>query len=662
MPLSSSQVGNYRPNLPIRRDLSVGNLRSVQGPCRNSSISEDISTVTNDSLSGSSFQRESNAARSSNATTPGLDVVGKNQLGAAKSVTAPNASTEEVELTMRAFARELILELGGQRASQGAEQLNTLLSTTEPNSGTQRYLRQFMSALHLLNVPGMYDKSDPTHMEKRHALANAFIDAVEEAAKLHKTKPGGADEVWGARLDLNTSTGARSYKCVTKMWRALGDALKYRSNDATDMEHMQAYYDRHVVPRTQLRAQFVYGETTDNPEARLHTGSKQTVWNAARWLVCLNISNPEEKGLSLGHACNLLHSMPEYLRRPENKPDSSTENKDRSLPGDATNSRDNAGDASPQASSSDGNLNGVGAGSRVHPEQWHVNLHMTGPTIHWNQNVTPGQTYGRSFPERSDAGDNVAPSAANRQDRQDVEDMQSNRNTLRARHTQNTPPTDTYDGHFSTFDDDEGLTRGTGYLPNMENTQSPRNTLHGHRTQSTPPSEDGSEPADDRPNRRDSVMESDRNGDTQTASMPEGIACSTNGIQETPGALGRVPGPTFLGLERSDSIENRDIDGPFQTRPLNESQIGAGTPNSPVASRSSSSMSSSGSSGFQAPLTTTVSSPVTAHDDGIQRQRSSRFDISISTPPILSGGVGHRSPAETQKAWREMVARFGRDG
>ncbi|ATS23136.2 hypothetical protein QT199_015545 [Xanthomonas phaseoli pv. phaseoli] len=242
-------------------------------------------------------------------------------VSAARTVTAPNASTEEIEMSMKAFARELILAHGGARALNASRQLTLLLEGTEPNSATQKYLRKFMYALHMLNVTSMYDSQDAAHMSKRNTMVNAFIDAIDAASKYHVKQPGKSDEVFAGKLDHNSSTGKPSYKGWSRAWTALNEALSQRSTGASDMRHLEAYYAQHVMPRTQLRAQFVYGETTDKAEERLHSGSKQAVWDASRQLLCCNAVNAEERGLNLAAASELLHMMPEFLRRPKNNQD-----------------------------------------------------------------------------------------------------------------------------------------------------------------------------------------------------------------------------------------------------------------------------------------------------------------------------------------------------
>ena len=306
------------------------------------------------------------------------------------AVTAPNASTEEIEMSMKAFARELIGEVGGERALNANRQLTSLLNGTEAHSATQKYLRKFVYAVHLLNVPQMYARSDAQHAARRLDVANALIDVIDIAAARHEARPGNADEVFSAKLDLGSSTGKASYKAISTAWQTLNTALAHRSVDSTDMQHMQAYYDLHVVPRTQLRAQFVYGQTTDNAEALLCSGSKQAVWDATRQLLCSQGANPEEKGLNLACATELLHQMPEFLRRPADKAADAPEKKtDTRAPQAPSDSRDGRTDGSTPQAMPTFNATSAGTGAPASgtrgAEHWNANINgdqiMMGPTI-----------------------------------------------------------------------------------------------------------------------------------------------------------------------------------------------------------------------------------------------------------------------------------------
>ncbi|MCY0387228.1 hypothetical protein OVY01_08275 [Robbsia sp. Bb-Pol-6] len=289
----------------------------------------------------------------------------------------------------------------------GANQrLTTLLDETEASSATQKYLRKFLYALHLLKVTGLYSPCDANQAEKRTALGHAFIDAINAGAARHARSPGKADEVFSASLDLNSSTGRSGCKVWSKAWAALNEALAQRSGGASDMDHLNAYYEEHVVPRTMLRAQFVYGETTNNAEARLCSGSKQAVWDASRQLLCAPGANPEERGLNLACASELLHMMPEFLRRPENKADAPKE------PGTG---KAAAAGAPPNGSPSNGNdadmaaapaaANARAAGSRGADDQDGRDTGVGGSDQ--NERSAHRSLIGRDFVNKNSNGDQV---------------------------------------------------------------------------------------------------------------------------------------------------------------------------------------------------------------------------------------------------------------
>jgi hypothetical protein len=564
----------------------------------------------------------------------------------AGSVTAPNASTEEVELSMKAFARELIGEVGGERASKANTQLTSLMSGTAADSATQKYLRKFVYALHLLNVPQMYSPSDAQHAAKRREVADALIGAIETASARHAAKPGNADEVFSAKMNLSSSTGKDSYKAMSTAWRALNDALASRGGGATEMEHMQAYYDLHVVPRTQLRAQFVYGETTANAETLLNSGSKQAVWDATRQLLCTQGANPEEKGMNLASASELLHQMPEFLRRPVNKPaDTPEKNPERAAtPAPSADRYARSDNGQPQGamtSDTDAPADGMLLNGMKGAEHWNANINgdqiMMGPTININTGADTADTgvdprsrrHGNASSPASDTA-SVDPHPTMTVDEAAVSENRIQRHTTPS----GVADSPTVTGKGNTVGDDADL-------PEEELEQKrPPSTLSQHSVQTTDSELERHMPDRERP----PGAQNNDNGSGRPGTFESQLRQTGAADSGTQGRRGS--GSDFVTYDRSllrtfsfsDVTRDAFGDGRKRTsRPSSMSGSDVGTaPGSRVGSALSGSISPSA--------------------------RTRHHNVTLPPPVIMTNGRGQQAPAETVKQWQADSAKISPTG
>ncbi|CBA16011.1 hypothetical protein [Xanthomonas albilineans] len=322
-PGSRLSVSRDRGTNPFRTETrgSLDSIESVKGFQQSShNDKETCSPTSSDADRRLDRQLSTLAQRKPSDTPSDVSVTNKGGVLAAKEPTVPDASLEEIEQTMIAFAYLLIAQHGGVKSVEAVKQLNDLLNNTASNSATRRYLRDFFYALHMLDVPSICDPKDATHINKRSELVKKFIKAINMGASLHAQGAEKADKVYKGLLDLNSSGGTVSHKAWSDTWAALNDALHSHSGKSySEMKHMEEYYKQHVEPRVRRRAQFVYcGDIKDNPNALVASGAWSASWNIVQGLMCAKAVNPMEKGQALAHACQTLHKMPDFLRLPQN--------------------------------------------------------------------------------------------------------------------------------------------------------------------------------------------------------------------------------------------------------------------------------------------------------------------------------------------------------
>lgn len=232
---------------------------------------------------------------------------------------SPKASTEEVEMSMTAYARDLIGRVAGNDGREAVRQLDRLLREGTAGDGVQNNLRQFLYALHLTNVSSLRATDDPAATAAIKKLVDAFSESLKHGAALLDS-PMDARQAFSGKLDGASKSGKQSYALWSEAWDALEAVLSRRgqveSGAASLRNHLNEYYKEQVAPRVAVRARFLYGgDVREQIGALLHSGSKEAAWRGAQALLTSAAHNPEERGLNFAAAAQLLHVMPEFLRR-----------------------------------------------------------------------------------------------------------------------------------------------------------------------------------------------------------------------------------------------------------------------------------------------------------------------------------------------------------